>query len=195
MRRFLAVSLFHWNVMRMVKLSVARGMLIDRFPLIYLPTVAASSAYCLYFILAVSRQCVKGVQCFFGVVRSDRNSGSSDLRRHTLEVLHRALDLFLHQCVRKPSFCSQVLVILTVLQEVFLCHGWCITVAGRGFSSAEFCEHLVPRSWVSSPHPHFCYLILSRESVETVPVFQPSTLLSFQCYLCFFKADRLLFHW
>ena len=150
MRRFLAVSLFHWNVMRMVKLSVARGMLIDRFPLIYLPTVAASSAYCLYFILAVSRQCVKGVQCFFGVVRSDRNSGSSDIRRCTPEVFYRVVDLLPHRCVSRPGFCSRVLVILTVLQEVSHCHGWCTTIACRGFSNAEFCEHVVPKSWMSS---------------------------------------------
>ena len=59
----------------------------------------------------------------FVVVRSYRNSGSSVIRRRMLGLLHRAVDLLPHRCVSRPSFCSQILVILTVLQEVFHCQG------------------------------------------------------------------------
>ena len=53
---------------------------------------------------------------FFFFVRSDRNSGSSDvLCCCTLEVLHRVVDLLPHRCVSRPSFCSQILVSLTVV--------------------------------------------------------------------------------
>ena len=114
-----------------------------------------------------------GMRCFalsnFFVICSDRSSSSSDVHHHTLQVLHRAVGLLPHQCVCRPSFCSQVLVILTILQEVFHCHGWRTTAACRGFSSVEFCEHVAPKSWMSSPQLHYCHLILSGELAETVP--------------------------
>ena len=84
---------------------------------------------------------------FFVVVRSGRNSGSSNVCCCTLEILHRAVDLLPHRCVSRPSFCSQILVSLTVLREVFhRGHGRCTAaVAHSGFSYAE-CEHMVPES-------------------------------------------------
>ena len=62
---------------------------------------------------------ISGCGFVFFVVRSDRNPVSSDVRRRTLEVLHTAVDLLPQRCVRRPSSWSQVLVTLTVLQEVF----------------------------------------------------------------------------
>ena len=77
-----------------------------------------------------------------------------------------AVDFLPHRCVSWSSFCSQVLLILTVLQEAFHRHGRCKTVACKGFSNAEFCEHVVPKSWVSSPQPRYYHLILSGEFVQ-----------------------------
>ena len=91
-----------------------------------------------------------------------------DICHRMLEVFPRAPDVLPDQCVHRQSFCFQVLVILTILQEVFHCHGWCTTVVCRGFSKTEFCEHVVSKSWVSSPQPHYYHLILSGELVETV---------------------------
>ena len=89
---------------------------------------------------------ISGCGFVFFVVRSDRNSGSSDVRRRTLEVLHTAVELLPQRCVRRPSSWSQVLVTLTVQQEVFHYHGLRITVACKGFSNAEVCVHVVPKS-------------------------------------------------
>ena len=96
---------------------------------------------------------------FFFFVCSHRNSSSLDVRCRRLEILHRVVDLLPHWCVSRPSFCSQVPVILTVLRKVFHCHGWCTTVACRGFFKAEFCEHVMPKSCVSS-QPPCCHLIV-----------------------------------
>ena len=77
--------------------------------------------------LRKQKDCVRSEVFFFVVVVvvvcSDRNSGRPDVHRRTLEVVHRAVDLVPHQCVSRPSVCSQVLVIPRVLQEVFHCHG------------------------------------------------------------------------
>ena len=99
--------------------------------------VTQASPHCCFYI-------------FFFVIHPDRNSGSSDVHGCTLEVLHRAIDLLPYRCVSRRSFCCLVLVILTVPQEVFHCHGWCTTVACKGFSNTEVCEHVVPKSWMSS---------------------------------------------
>ena len=82
---------------------------------------------------------------------SDRNSSNSRHMPPYVESSPQAVDLLPHQCVTTPHFCSQVLVILTVLQKVFHRHGWCTTVACRGFSCAEFCERVVPKSCMSNP--------------------------------------------
>ena len=56
------------------------------------------------------------------VVCSDKNSYSSNILCGTLEVLHRAVEIP-HKDVSRQSVGSEVLAILTVLQEVFHRHG------------------------------------------------------------------------
>ena len=126
---------------------------------------------------------------FFFFVRSDRNSGSSNVGCCTLEVLHRAVDLLPHWCVRnsgssdvccctlevihravdllphrwvsRPNFCFQIMVSLTVLQEVFHRHGRCTAVARRRLFNAKFREHdMVSESSMSSPLSYHDHLIL-----------------------------------
>ena len=74
---------------------------------------------------AAKRQfCCDRIFFFFVVVvvRSDKNSYSSNILCGTLEVLHRAVEIP-HKDVSRQSVGSEVLAILTVLQEVFHRHG------------------------------------------------------------------------
>ena len=70
-----------------------------------------------YFLIPTPREWLPHFFTFF-VVRSNRNSDRSDVRRRPLEVPSTAVDLLPHRRVSRPRICSQVLVILTVLQKV-----------------------------------------------------------------------------
>ena len=59
------------------------------------------------------------------IVRSDWNSGRSDVCYCMLEVL------LPHWCVSRPSFCSQILVSLTFMLKVLHRHRRCTVVAHR----------------------------------------------------------------
>ena len=80
---------------------------------------------------------------FFFVVRSDRDSGASNVVCCQMETLHRAEDLLLNWCVSRPDFCSQVLMKWAVLQEVFHRHIYSSTVACRGLTNMEFGVHML----------------------------------------------------
>ena len=88
------------------------------------------------------------------------------------------------------SALTQILVSLTVLQEVFHRHGRWTAVAHSGFSNAEFREHMVPESSMSSPPSHHDHLILSGELlVVTVDI-----ILNHQCALVRSREDHIRFH-
>ena len=66
----------------------------------------------------------------------------------TVVITKRLNTLLSHRCVSRPSFCSLILVGLTVLKEMFHCHGRCAAVAHQRFSREEFCQRMVPESWM-----------------------------------------------
>ena len=111
----------------------------------------------------------------------------------SLMVVHRVEDLLFHQAnfllLDSGEFDNPTGSILP-----------CIALGGRKSSKAEFCEHMVPKSWMSSPKMQCGHSILSGELLVTVPAvevsvsLQPSSPLLF-CHYCFclLRADALLF--
>ena len=64
-------------------------------------------------------------------------------------------------CVSRSSFCSQSLVVLTVMQEVFTGIGDVLQWCPKRISDAEFCERMVLEPWMFSPQSHHVHLIFS----------------------------------
>ena len=83
------------------------------------------------------------------VVRSERNSDTSDMM--STPVRWRAVELLRYWCVSRQSFCSQVLGILTVLQEGSQCHGYSTL-------RIPHCEILLIDHYRSSEPPKEMYL-------------------------------------
>ena len=78
------------------------------------------------------------VLTFFIVVRSDRDSGSSDVCRCSLEDVYRATSL---SGVQAGQVSAVILMSLTIPQEGSVIGRWCNALARRRFSGVNFCAH------------------------------------------------------